>query len=163
MYANPFRLSKINYRWNKSSGLGIKANCEFECTLRLDKNKRNPEESTFYNTIEPIRYKTVEEKRYDLKDLVCQRQQKLFTLAHWFLSWLRYFIIFLIKSHKSIHHCQSLALPWFISFSSMSMISWLNFVGHARISLQDQPSYSSYSVRKHIINAYAITAWMSAK
>lgn len=82
MYANAFRLSKINYRWNKSSGLGIKVNCEFECTLRLDQDKRNPEESNFYNTIEPIRYKTVEEKRYDLKDLVCQRQKKLFTLAH---------------------------------------------------------------------------------
>ncbi len=43
MSANPFRLSKINYRWNGNSGLGIKTNCEFECTLRLSKDTKNPE------------------------------------------------------------------------------------------------------------------------
>lgn len=59
MFANPFRLSKINYRWNGRSGLGVKTGCEFECTLRLSKDVRNPEESKFENRVEPIRYRTV--------------------------------------------------------------------------------------------------------
>jgi hypothetical protein len=80
MRANPFRLSKINYRWQNKSGLGVKNSCEFECTLRFDKNVRNPEESTFYNTIEPIRYCSVEKRKYELKELICQRQKRLFTL-----------------------------------------------------------------------------------
>jgi hypothetical protein len=80
MLANPFRLSKISYRWKNGSGLGVKNSCEFECTLRLDKNIKNPEQSSFYNSIEPIRYRTVEAKRYGLKELICERQKRLFTL-----------------------------------------------------------------------------------
>lgn len=42
MVANPFRLSKAYYRWHNTSGAGVRADCEFECTLRLSKNDRNP-------------------------------------------------------------------------------------------------------------------------
>jgi hypothetical protein len=80
MLANPFRLSKINYRWKNASGLGVKNSCEFECTLRLGKDVRNPEHSSFYNTIEPIRHCTVEKQRYNMKELICERQKRLFTL-----------------------------------------------------------------------------------
>jgi len=80
MNANQFRLSKASYRWNNTSGASIRADCEFECTLRLHKNVKNPELSSFNNTVRPIRYKTVEEKVYDPKELICRRQRKTFTL-----------------------------------------------------------------------------------
>jgi hypothetical protein len=62
--------------------MGTKEVCEFECSLRMDSSKGelNPEMSSFNNTIRPIRLKTLEPTRYNPKDLVCDRQRRLFTL-----------------------------------------------------------------------------------
>ena len=59
MRANPFRLSKINYRWHKASGAGVKAACEFECGLRLFKDVANTESSSFNSTVSPIQHMTI--------------------------------------------------------------------------------------------------------
>ncbi len=67
MRANPFRLSKINYRWHNTSGLGVRNACEFECGLRLWKDCANPEASGFNNTITPKRLQTIEPRRYKEK------------------------------------------------------------------------------------------------